>query len=191
MKEIEEYSWQEIESLPKKEKLELSKRFLQAKKEMTSCSFLESEWQNIFDEHLSLYENYLKLQNYIVELQSEIIFPGHIVKLYPYISESIAQRDIIAHLGPYIIQTGTRYCRYRPLIKDYTSKKCYVLKKAILTTHEYTTLLPHTFREFETWDKNLETSFFKRENTPIDFYDLSCRLKTDKLALQELKKSRK
>ena len=40
MKEIEEYSWQEIESLPKKEKLELSKRFLQAKKEMTSCSFL-------------------------------------------------------------------------------------------------------------------------------------------------------
>lgn len=120
-----------------------------------------------------------------LDYNSDFLFPGNLVMLYPYFDHHVAKKQLKAHLGSDYISPKEEYCRYRPLIVNITNGKRYTLVTSLISEPIYQDLFPTTFRQFENWCYNLEHAYYYN-NSEIDFYELSTKLQSDTLQLREL-----
>lgn len=184
-KEIYEYSLNEILAIKDEiEKRVLLQKFEKEKEEMFWDRVMKRYAEKKFQPNLSLLENYYQIELICQEFESQFLFPGHTVILYPKVTEHVARKRLEMHLGPFFIEAGETYYMYRPLLEDITSRKKYVLKDSLRSTLDYLDDFPQNFREFEEWDYNLQHAYYNSDNSKkVDFYELSCRLKNDGLKL--------
>ena len=153
VKNIGEYSWNEIQNMDDSiYKEELKKEFLREKEELLTNRVLRKCYEDYFDPDSSLYENYWAIYNLSKEYESQFLFPGHMMMLYPKIETYVASRTLAMHLGANFVTRGERYCVYHPFIEDLDTHYKYVLQKSIFASEDSIDYFPGTFREFEEWD---------------------------------------
>lgn len=187
-KSIGDYSWNEIEEMKDFiSKEELKRKFLKEKEELLTNRVLRKCAEEYFDPKRSLYENYWAIYNLSKEYESQFLFPGHIMMLYPRVQTYVASKPLAMHLGANYISRGERYCVYRPLIEDLDTHLKYTLQKSIFASEDSIDFFPQSFREFEEWDYALQNAYYYNVSSSIDFYELSTRLGSDGLTLRRLR----
>ena len=188
VKNIGEYSWNEIQNMDDSiYKEELKKEFLREKEELLTNRVLRKCYEDYFDPDSSLYENYWAIYNLSKEYESQFFFPGHMMMLYHKIETYVASRTLAMHLGANFVTRGERYCVYHPFIEDLDTHYKYVLQKSIFASEDSIDYFPGTFREFEEWDYALQNAYYNNSSSNIDFYELSTRLGSDGLTLRQLR----
>lgn len=138
------------------------------------------------DTNISIEEIYYNIEQYLESLKSTYLFDNETVKFYPSIKECKATKNITCHFSGGTIYKGSTYCSYRPFIQNMDSGKKYVLKETIKVELYYRDQLPITLKEFEDFIYNLDNAYkTQRNNGIIDFYTISCNLRS--WSLLELK----
>ena len=99
-KEIYEYSLNEILAIKDEiEKRVLLQKFEKEKEEMFWDRVMKRYAEKKFQPNLSLLENYYQIELICQEFESQFLFPGHTVILYPKVTEHVARKRLEMHLG--------------------------------------------------------------------------------------------
>lgn len=120
-------------------------------------------------------EETLELASYHHESQS--LFPGQIVLLYPRITEQKASREITCDIYGGRIRIGSYYLRYQAFMDNLTNGKKYVLKRpwvAEIGTYDF---FPKDISEMDHLDIALRNSYdLDSSYSPYDYYAISTRI---------------
>ncbi len=128
----------------------------------------------------SLLELENKIQEELFINTSSYLFPGDIVLLYPLVREYKANSSIMCDISGSIIQKGSYYSSYRPLIDNIITREHYILEKSINLETSYRHVLPKNIFEFDEWVKRINGSYSNPIlEDEIDFYSFSRNYKND------------
>lgn len=104
------------------------------------------------------------------EYQSENLFPGKSIIVYPGIKEVHASKDYICDFSGARIRKGSLYINYRPMLKNISNNDTYVLTKTIKTETSYIYDLPTNISEIEAFnDKILNYEYYSDEDIQYDY----------------------
>jgi len=131
---------------------------------------------------LNIMEEY---ETFIINNTSHLFFNKHLTILYPRNRIYKANNSVTCCFSGEIINKNSEYIYYRPLLDDLNSGKTYIVTPTIKISPHYEEYLPTTIRELEEFQRNLIDSY---SNDEINYYDISCNLKTDCFRLQLLLK---
>lgn len=185
-----EFSTLSLEQINSISDISLKKEMLTLYNEQIKILEQDSIGKLFIDPNISIEEIYYNIDQYTESLKSTYLFDNEKVKFYPSIKENKATKNITCHFSGGTIYKGSTYCSYRPFIQNMDSGKKYILKDTIKVELYYRDQLPVTLQEFEEFIYNLDNAYkTQRNNGVIDFYTISCNLRS--WSLQELKQKRK
>lgn len=150
---------------------------------------LNNEESSILNIPITFEDVYVEYEQLINKNTSHQLFPEHLIILYPNIKTYKASKPITCSFSGEIINSGSEYIYYRPLIQDLTTNSVYIITPTIKTTSSYQQYLPKNIQELEEFHNNL-TNSYQNNNSDIDFYDVSCNMKCDGFKTLKLKRPR-
>lgn len=180
MKSIEEMSIDEIIATKNSELLKLYKSELE---------YLKKD--KIFKKYLNAYEGrplieiYEAITEIELDLRSELFFPGERIIMYPSIKEQRTRQFLTCDFSGGIINPGSLYVSFRPLLKNIDDNTAYVLKRTIKVENGYFYDLPRDLRSFEELAFKVANNL--ENNDGIDYSHLSQRIGGE-FAFQKLKR---
>jgi len=169
-----------INSLDKRilNKVDICKMYLKQLNEVLNNDFSNLDLYITFE---MIYEEYEKFKE---NNTSHLFFYNHLAILYPRIHLYKATKPVICSFSGEVIKPNSEYIYYRPLLEDITSHKTYVVTPTIKSSIYYEEYLPKNILELEEFHRKLLNSC----NDEINYYDVSCNMKTDGFRLQLLRK---
>ena len=162
-------------------KVEMAKIYLKQLDNILNNNFSDLDLYITFE---MVYEEYEKFRNLNT---SHLFFYNHLAILYPKIKIYKTTSPIICNFSGEVINTNSEYIYYRPLIEDITSHKIYVVTPTIKCSTYCEEYLPKNISELEEFHRKLLSSY-NDMNAEINYYDVSCNMKTDGFRLQLIRK---
>ena len=103
------------------------------------------------------------------EFQSQSLFPGKSIVVYPCIKEVKAKEEYICDFSGARITPGSLYVSYRPMLKNIENGDAYVLKRTMKLETSYSYLLPTNISELEEFnDKINNYQYYDNEDIQYD-----------------------
>lgn len=136
---------------------------------------------------ISIAEIYRKYDEIAFYNSSHLFFNNHLVMLYPNIKLYKTTKPITCNFSGEIINKGREYLYYRPMLEDLTTEKTYIVTPTIKVSPYYEEYLPKDINELEIFHQKLSGSYDNYDED-INYYDISCNLKSDGFILKQLKK---
>ncbi len=116
----------------------------------------------------SLEEIYYGLDEYKMTYQSESLFPGKSIIVYPGIKEKHAQKEVTCDFSGARISKGSLYISYRPLLKNLSDGTAYVLKRTLKVETGYGSELPTDIAGIEELNEKIRT-YYHQDNGDIQY----------------------
>lgn len=117
--------------------------------------------------------------------ESEFLFPGHLLVVYPSVVNTKANRMHLCIFSGARISPGSVHCVYRLFIDDVTTKNRYALKYPLHAEIGCESLFPHTVKELDDFSYRLEHAY---DMDFTDYYNIACNIGSDGLPLVKLKR---
>lgn len=122
------------------------------------------------------------------EFLSIELFPKKLIKVYLGIEEVHASKDYTCDFSGSLINKGSIYVNYRPMVKNIETGECYILKRTIKTELSYENYLPKNISEIEELHEKI-LNYRNEENDDIRYDHLYT--KTGGLQFKKLNRRRK
>lgn len=181
MKELEEYTLEDIKLLQDKKLYDL---YHQEIANLQTNRISTKVVNNMYGE---------SLEKIIREVETEeeynrsmSLFPGDLVLLHPGTKEMHTRNFITCDFSGALIRPKDLYINYRPLIENLTTNNIYVLKRSIKVEPGYIAYLPEDIHELEELEYKMQLGEF---NNDIDYSHLN-RQMGEKLILQKLRRKK-
>lgn len=136
-KPFDEMTLQEIK---KTGDISLVRRYNQEIKKMVTDKLSREAITHLYGN--SIENIYYGIEEYKMTYQSEYLFPGKPIIVYPGIRETHAQKEFTCDFSGARISKGSLYISYRPMLKNLLDGTTYVLKRTLKVETGYESELP-------------------------------------------------
>lgn len=134
---------------------------------------------------ITLQQLYEEVNEIYAMYESNYLFPGHHVIVYPNISVRSALKEHICSFSGAKIHKGSEYISYQLFIEDLTDNSIYTLAKALPLEIGYEEYLPTNIQQLDDFVYKLQHSY---DLDLDDYYNFVTNIKCDNLGITLIKK---
>ena len=133
----------------------------------------------------SITDMYYKMELAEMETNSEYIFPGHKLVLYPSIDVLKAGKIHLCVFSGARINKGSEHLKYNLFIQDLSAKCAYVLKQPLRAEIGNEHRFPNNIFELDDFEYRLNTAYERGDD---DYYNIATNMGSNSLRLIKLRR---